>query len=634
MNTMNNISSNSFISKENDKTILVVLNNNYRLEQSKIEFYNSIIQQTVGKIAHIINQREFKHYVLDKIEYIIILSLGDLLTKQYIIENITNMKYNDIMVMKPNNFYYIGENQVYYVKINNYTVYLESGIIFKKGILPKEHEFINNINNELILKYYKNENEILNNILYDYSVTENIMLKRICKEINVTDIIQIINNSKIKNGYITFLDKDRCDHDYMLRLQLQLTQLLIYDFDIIQFSDIDSYNIESYDKILIDANIFNTNSTKIPIETVVGNISKIKNCNNVFLLTHDLHDWSFGYSEQPKTYEYVNNVVYPCNSLTDAKIKLKHMLHNLNIKSIIAIYDCPEFDFLKENFKDTIDCFYNLHHFISTPIYNLPKVIYKENDILFYGTNDSTYYLFRNRLLNICKENFNIYIINRKSQFDPEICEYGLANHIAKSWISIACISNFSYAVRKYNEISECGSIVIGNTNTQIDNIIQDGMIRIHEDMSDEEIRTIINKYLKNKIRLIYLGFKSRKNIENYNDNNYIVNLSNILNYGIDIVYRQKEIIYKKLKKIIQKTVNNNEFSFESLNSDIVIQIDNIPDINIGCFINSKYYRNLVINDKYYIYIESNESIIYVKLLADFDIKTVFIHFFLEDSVL
>ena len=630
---MNTINSNSFINIDSDKTILIVLNNNYHLDQSKIDLYHLILNETLGTIAYIINESELEEYSVKGIEYIVILSLGDLLTTKYILENITNMKENDILVMKPNNFYYLGENQAYIVKINDYSVYLESGIIFKNGVSLNEHEFINNINNQILLKYYKNENEILNDLLYDYSITNNTMIKRICKEINTTDIIQIINDSKIKNAYITFLDKDRLDHDYMLRLQTQVTELLIYDFDIIQFSDIDSYNIETYDKILIDANIFNTNSTKIPIETVVGNICKIKNCNNVFLLTHDLHDWSFGYSEQPKTYEYVNNVVYPCNALTDSKIKLKYMLHNLNIKSIISIYDCPEFDFLKENFKDTIDSFYNLHHFISTPIYNLPRVIYKDNDILFYGTNDSTYYLFRNRLLNICKDKFNIYIIDRKSEFDPEICEYGLANHIAKSWISIACISNFSYAVRKYNEISESGSVVIGNTNTQIDNIIQDGMIRIHEDMSDEEISAIINKYLKNKIRLVYLGFKSRKHAESYNDNNYIVNLSNILNYGIDIVYRKKEIIYKKLKKIIQKTVQCNEFSFECLNSDVVIQIDNIPDINIGCFINSKYYRSVIINDKYYIYIESNDSIIYVKLSAGFDIKTLFIHFFLEDSV-
>jgi molybdopterin/thiamine biosynthesis adenylyltransferase len=44
----------------------------------------------------------------------------------------------------------------------------------------------------------------------------------------------------------------------MLRLQLQLTQLLIYDFDIIEFSNINNHDIISYDKILIDGNIFNT----------------------------------------------------------------------------------------------------------------------------------------------------------------------------------------------------------------------------------------------------------------------------------------------------------------------------------------------------------------------------------------
>ena len=140
---------------------------------------------------------------------------------------------------------------------------------------------------------------------------------------------------------------------------------------------------KDYEMILIDANIFNTISTNLQNHNVMNYLSSIKNSNNIFMITHDLHDWSFGFSNIPHHCKYFGSVSYPCSKMTHQKKRLKTLLSSLHIQSIISIYDCPEFDYIKQSFIDTVHNFYLLHHFICTPIYNLPKVIYKNIDILY-----------------------------------------------------------------------------------------------------------------------------------------------------------------------------------------------------------------------------------------------------------
>jgi hypothetical protein len=359
------------------------------------------------------------------------------------------------------------------------------------------------------------------------------------------------------------------------------------------------------------------------------------------MITHDLHDWSFGFADKPQDYEYVDCSIHPsnrkrgvsgpCKNMTIEKTQLKFFLGKFHIRSIISIYDCPEFDYMKENFNDVVCNFYTLYHFISTPIYHLPKVMTKDIDVLFYGINDTTYYLFRHRLLNIVKDHFNVTQLNRFSKKTKEICEEGLANYISRSWIVLSCISNFSYAVRKFNEISECGSVVLANTNNQIDHIIGEGMIRVDENMSDDDIIATIRKHLDKKIILVYLGFKSRKNVERFNDNNYILALRNIIEYDKSVLYPEIKVVTKKLKKSFRKKISNNSFTLDHT-GDIVLDIDlvsnNILDYRIGCLVRAEYYRSVIINDNYYIYIDDSKGQVDIKLLTDQNIQTVVFYVF------
>ena len=624
-----------------DKKIVICVNNKYNLDFVELEKYMYVMEQLLQKIAYVTQEDNIELIHNLCIEYVVNISAGDLITQKYVEENIQYMKDNEMCVLKPRFFHYMGENQVYRITTKSLNTFIDSGIIYKRGIDLSNSQYINNTNDELMIKYLKSENEILNDCVYDYEITDNNMMKAICKESNIERMIRILKGVKSKKAYITFLDMTRLDYDYMLRLQLYVTRLLQYDFDIIEIQDVSKYNMGMYEVILLDANVFNTKSTKLQHNLVYGYLSVLEKCKNNVMITHDLHDWSFGFSDKPQDYEYVDCSIHPsnrkrgvsgpCNDMTLEKTQLKTTLASLHIKSIISIYDCPEFDYMKESFSDVISNFYTLHHFVSTPIYHLPKVIIKNIDVLFYGMNDTTYYLFRHRLLNIVKDHFNVTQINRKSRFDPDICENGLANYISRSWITVSCISNFSYAVRKFNEISECGSVVLGNTNYQIDNIIGDGMLRLDENMSDTDIIKIVRIHLDKKILLVYLGFKSRKNVAYFNDNNYVMKLRNILDYNTDVDYPKVNIIPKKLNKTAHKKVYNNLFILEEL-GDLLIEINlvnnNVLDNNIGCLINTEYYRSVIINDTYYIYIDDSKGELNIKLITEQNIQTIIYNVF------
>jgi hypothetical protein len=384
-----------------------------------------------------------------------------------------------------------------------------------------------------------------------------------------------------------------------LRLQTNVVKLLQYKYDIIELRDVPKKNMSVYENIIIEGNVFNKNSTNIKINNVIELLKNIIRCKNNYVLLHDLHDWSFGFKSS------IGNFNKPILKWTPAKLMLLNIFNTLCITKLISIVDCPEFNFFR-NFKN-IKNFYTIYHFIDTPIYNTPKVMNKDVDILFYGTNKKTYYYFRNRLLNIANKSFNVKKINRQLKYDSNICEYGLAKHISNSWLCISCISNFSYAVRKYNEISESGSVVIANTNIQIDNIVGDGMIRVNSKMTDAEITNIFQHYLDNKILLVYLGFRARRNIEKYNDNNYYMDLNNIVFNKKGKKYNPKNFTVKKINNTQNYDILNNEINLELSNDEYLLEMD-ITDNNVGILLNVEYYRSVIINDKYYVYLEKGHA--------------------------
>ena len=71
-------------------------------------------------------------------------------------------------------------------------MFIESGIIYKKGEDVSNSQYINNTNHELMIKHLKSENEILNDGVYDYEISDNNMIKAICKESNTQTMINVL----------------------------------------------------------------------------------------------------------------------------------------------------------------------------------------------------------------------------------------------------------------------------------------------------------------------------------------------------------------------------------------------------------------------------------------------------------
>jgi hypothetical protein len=582
--------------KEISKDTLVLLKNSYNLDNNECLRYKNIHIDILSSINLDVNL-ETDNLDRNNYKYVIELNVGDIITKEFVKDNISYIESNNIGILKQNKWYFIGENQLYLVNNKDTNGFINSGIIYKQG---NTTESIISINTELISYFYISENELLNSNNYNYVIGNNYKLKCLVKDNSDKNIISVLtNNVKKKNAYILFIDKALFNTEYILRLQTNVVKLLQYKYDIIELRDVSKKNMAIYENIIIEGNVFNKNSTTLEINTVADLLKNIVTCKNNYVLLHDLHDWSFGLKLSISDYSK------PILKWTPEKLILQNIFNKLHITKLMSIVDCPEFNFFK-NFKN-IQNTYTIYHFIDTPVYNTPKVMNKTIDILFYGTDNELYYFFRNRLLNIAKKSFGVKKINRVRKYDPNICESGLAKHISNSWLCISCVSNFNYAVRKYNEISESGSVLIADSNNQIDNIVGDGMIRVSNNMNDEQIKNKFKYYLDNKILLVYLGFRARRNVEKYNDNNYYFDLNNIILNKKGKTYIPKKFIVKQINNTQDYNILKNEINLDLTNDEYLLEMD-IHDNNVGILLNVAYYRSVIINNKYYVYIEKGHS--------------------------
>ena len=335
--------------------------------------------------------------IRDNYKYVIELNVGDIITKEFVKDNIEYMDINNIGILKQNKWYFIGENQLYLVNNKESNSFINSGIIYKKD---NTTESIISINTELISRLYISENELLNSNNYNYVIGKNYKLKCLVKDSSEQNIISVLNNNvNKKNAYIVFIDKALFNTEYILRLQTNVMKLLQYKYDIIELRDVSKKNMSIYENIIVEGNVFNKNSTNLQINNVAILLKNIVTCKNNYVLLHDLHDWSFGLTLS------ISDVSKPILKWTPEKLMLQNIFNTLCITKFISIYDCPEFNFFR-TFKNIQNC-YTIYHFIDTPIYNTPKVMTKTIDILFYGTDNPLYYFFRNRLLNIAKKSFN-----------------------------------------------------------------------------------------------------------------------------------------------------------------------------------------------------------------------------------
>ncbi len=281
-------------------------------------------------------------------------------------------------------------------------------------------------------------------------------------------------------------------------------------FDFYDISTDFNLDITMYDKVLFGCRsvsyykAYNTTNEK---KEIYQKIKKLLPIKYKYFIIQDMH---------PKTY---GDIFELCLFLNMNKINV-----------IFTFLNNKEADIIKSL---TNKCkHYHLLHHIDTSIFkNTNKD--KEYDIILYGSIHPKHYPFRKRLFELILANqdkFKVLYLTQPDTFDPEKCEYGLADKINKSKIGIATKSIYDYLVGKYFEISCCNSIVAGDMATDGISIFNDNYIKLENSMSDDEIInkliSELNNYENNKDKIEQFN---NMILDNFNLDKYIENLIKIL---------------------------------------------------------------------------------------------------------
>ena len=208
-------------------------------------------------------------------------------------------------------------------------------------------------------------------------------------------------------------------------------------------------------------------------------------------------------------------------------------LKTYNIKYGISMYNCDEWDYIKQNYNWN-KTFILTHHYDSTTFYNMN--LEKDIDILLYGDTIECYPL-RKKIKEILESmtELNVKIIPRGPYCTYDInstIEHRkeLSTLINKSHICIATCSQFNYFVCKYLEITAANSVCAGNVESIGKEIFQNNFIELNLNMSDDEIKQKLIDGLKNKSVLKQMNENVYKKTSKFSiQNNYWDNLISVI---------------------------------------------------------------------------------------------------------
>lgn len=312
-----------------------------------------------------------------------------------------------------------------------------------------------------------------------------------------------------------------------VKLEKSIGYYLSNYFDIVSIFEIDKIDPSKYKLVLINAICFVEILTGLSETQLFVFLDKIKNTNtikHIVFMMHDLHEYSLSITYEP---EHPDGISYYCQGPvlyeTKSKNNLKLFLQIYNVKNLISIYDCPEHDYLAR-YCTNIDKFHMINHGYDPNIFK-SILCKKKYDVIFYGSSSPTTYPLRRRLTILMN---NIGIRFRSINHDEDIEKSELAEIINQSWICIADVSNFSYFVRKYLEISACNCIVLGDINNQGYNIIGSNLIYVNNVMFDDHIIQKVKYYLSNKEIMAALSYNKLENVIKENYENYAIKLNEI----------------------------------------------------------------------------------------------------------
>ncbi len=430
-------------------------------------------------------------------------------------------------------------------------------------------------------------------------------------------------NKKNKMLYINCLSKKTLKF-YDIKLEAYMKKYISRYFDIISIFDIENIDLSGYELVLINATCFKYNITQIDKVTLFNKLEKIKHIGNIVVFLHDIHDYSFNFEPSIVAESYMQNIngadIYvPIIEENDAKNLYNDFFQKFNISHLISLYDCPEYEYFVKKYT-TIKKFYLTNHGYPKDIFK-PISCHKEYDILFYGKNFFPVYPLRHKLSQVfMNSGLRFKFVKYRRQSERNLCDL-----INRSWLCISCVSNFSYFVRKYLEISACNAIVIGDINRQGFNIIGSNMIIVNDHMKYDEILEKTKYYLDNKEIIAALSFNKLDNIEQQNYQYQVEKLDKIctsivnnktseLEYNLsnEITNVDSSILHKKNIVIVDFIeIENNLHTVSKLSTGLYVFAYNESLLNTNFEIYDENNTKLSIRDTYVSDV-NNQNISYI----------------------
>lgn len=355
--------------------------------------------------------------------------------------------------------------------------------------------------------------------------------------------------------YVNYTNTNLQNKKHASKLEVTIVSYFKKDFDIVSILDIDKIDLAKYDVVIVNSLCLSPTHTHLHPNIINQKSVHLKKIKNVIVLLHDLHDYSMGYTgmktitkmDKGKKIRYLGPILED----TPAKKMYQQLFDKIGAKYLISLCDCPEYSFFK-NYLKNINIFYLVNHGFSNQIFK-PITCTKKYDVLFYGSFLESVYPFRNRIYNICRK---MKIKLKRIDSSAKINEKKLCSLINQSWLCISCVSNFSYFVRKYLEISACNSLVVGNINNQGYHIIGNNMVLVNDTLSDAQIRNKIKYYLQNKEIISALSYNKLNRIAL---ETYTYFSKKIAGIATNVINNQTIEINNKPIEINDKPITSNE---------------------------------------------------------------------------
>ena len=231
----------------------------------------------------------------------------------------------------------------------------------------------------------------------------------------------------------------------------------------------------------------------------------------------DLHDYSYEEITKVSFFEYYHSNIH--------KPQLEKNMYNQRFAkflyqhdfALLSWYYNPEALFYHHSYNINISIL-QLHALIDTDVYkrNITNKVnkHKKYEVLIYGNTDKNIYPLRYRTAFICIRN----IANAKwMPINNRLMDNDLYQILSDTFIVLACVSEYSYMVRKYYEITYSGSTILGDINQEGLYYIGYNMIYIDKTMTNTYIKRKIKYYLENKPLIDALNWFAYKSLTKHN---------------------------------------------------------------------------------------------------------------------